>query len=178
MFSIIRPLTPTQIVARLNGAALTPATLAASGKISTTSTAEDSIETAGGINANGGTAATGTTATQIILSGGRARIGTDLIVDGTGAGSITAAGGAQIAGSAPGTPSAGQVLIGGGRIRLTSDIFMEGSELNFCGGIGLTDGVSEPGAVSGLARIYVDSADGDLKIKFGDGTVKTIVTDS
>ena len=30
----------------------------------------------------------------------------------------------------------------------------------------------------GLAQLYVDTADGDLKVKFGDGTVKTIVTDT
>jgi len=44
--------------------------------------------------------------------------------------------------------------------------------------LSLVDGVSEPSTSSGYARIYVDSADGDLKVKFGDGTVKTIVTDS
>jgi hypothetical protein len=42
----------------------------------------------------------------------------------------------------------------------------------------LDDGVAAPDAVSGVAIIYVDTADGDLKIKFGDGTVKTIVVDS
>lgn len=42
---------------------------------------------------------------------------------------------------------------------------------------GLTDGVSAPSTASGKALLYVDTADGDLKVKFGDGTVKTIVTD-
>lgn len=42
----------------------------------------------------------------------------------------------------------------------------------------IADGVTAPGAQSGRARIYVDAADGDLKIVFGDGTVKTIVTDT
>lgn len=42
----------------------------------------------------------------------------------------------------------------------------------------LKDGVTAPSTFSGQAAIYVDSADGDLKIKFSDGTVKTIVTDS
>ena len=41
----------------------------------------------------------------------------------------------------------------------------------------LKDGVIAPGTSSGNGRIYIDSADGDLKIKFGDGTVKTIVAD-
>jgi hypothetical protein len=42
----------------------------------------------------------------------------------------------------------------------------------------LIDGVTAPGTVTGHASLYVDTADGDLKIKFGDGTVKTIVTDT
>jgi hypothetical protein len=33
-----------------------------------------------------------------------------------------------------------------------------------------------PGTIANFARIYVDVADGDLKIKFGNGVVKTIVT--
>lgn len=41
----------------------------------------------------------------------------------------------------------------------------------------LKDGVTAPSTVAGQAAIYVDTADGDLKVKFGDGTVKTIVTD-
>jgi hypothetical protein len=46
------------------------------------------------------------------------------------------------------------------------------------GWVSLADGVSAPSTRSGFAVLYVDSADGDLKVKFGDGTVKTIVTDS
>jgi len=42
----------------------------------------------------------------------------------------------------------------------------------------ITDGVAAPGASAGRARIYVDTADGDLKVIFGDGTIKTIVTDT
>ena len=42
----------------------------------------------------------------------------------------------------------------------------------------LTDGVSAPSFASGKAILYVDTADGDLKIVFGDGTVKTIMTDT
>lgn len=42
----------------------------------------------------------------------------------------------------------------------------------------LTDGVAEPTTVNGIAQIYVDIADGDLKVKFGDGFVKTIAVDS
>jgi hypothetical protein len=42
----------------------------------------------------------------------------------------------------------------------------------------MTDGVTAPSTEAGLAKLYVDVADGDLKIKFGDGTVKTIVVDT
>lgn len=42
----------------------------------------------------------------------------------------------------------------------------------------LLDGVAAPAQVGGLARIYVDQSDGDLKIVFGDGTSKTIVVDT
>lgn len=42
----------------------------------------------------------------------------------------------------------------------------------------LADGMTAPSAVSGSALIYVDTADGDLKVIFGDGIVKTIVTDT
>ena len=44
--------------------------------------------------------------------------------------------------------------------------------------IRITDGVSAPATVSGAAFIYVDIADGDLKVKFGDGFVTTIGADS
>lgn len=44
----------------------------------------------------------------------------------------------------------------------------------------LADGVSAGSVTTeaGIAKIFVDSADGDLKIKFGDGTIKTIATDT
>lgn len=42
----------------------------------------------------------------------------------------------------------------------------------------VTDGITAPAAATGRARIYVDTADGDLKIIFADGTIKTIVVDT
>lgn len=46
------------------------------------------------------------------------------------------------------------------------------------GWFGIPDGIAAPGAQAGFAALYVDSADGDLKVVFSDGTVKTIVTDT
>lgn len=47
----------------------------------------------------------------------------------------------------------------------------------YTGLLGIVDGITAPSTIAGIAQIYVDTSDGDLKIKFGDGTVKTIVTD-
>lgn len=47
------------------------------------------------------------------------------------------------------------------------------------GVVWIRDGITAPGAsITGMAGLYIDSADGDLKIRFADGTVKTIVTDT
>jgi hypothetical protein len=46
------------------------------------------------------------------------------------------------------------------------------------GALGIKDGMTAPSAESGQALLYVDSADGDLKIRFADGKTKTIVTDT
>ena len=43
--------------------------------------------------------------------------------------------------------------------------------------VAVVDGITEPDTISGQAIIYVDTADGNLKVKFGDGTVTTIATD-
>jgi len=57
-----------------------------------------------------------------------------------------------------------------------------GSTVNFImggeGWFGIPDGITAPSAAVGYARIYVDTADGDLKVIFGDGTIKTIVVDT
>ncbi len=59
-------------------------------------------------------------------------------------------------------------------VRMRTDIFHLDD-----GYFAIKDGKAAPGgAIPGLALIYVDSADGDLKVLFGDGTTKTIVTDT
>ena len=50
--------------------------------------------------------------------------------------------------------------------------------LDINGALTIIDGMTAPGTHSGKASIYVDTADGDLKVKFGDGTVKTLATDT
>jgi hypothetical protein len=42
--------------------------------------------------------------------------------------------------------------------------------------LSVTDGITAPSAVTGRAFVYVDSADGSLKVKFGNGVVKTLAT--
>lgn len=51
------------------------------------------------------------------------------------------------------------------------------ANLDVEGWISIKDGVSHPSSVVGKAQIYVDSTSGDLKIIFGNGTIRTIVTD-
>jgi len=42
----------------------------------------------------------------------------------------------------------------------------------------LADGVTGVGATAGKAKLYIDALTGDFMIVFGDGTVKTICTDT
>lgn len=63
------------------------------------------------------------------------------------------------------------------RIDAASGVF-EGNYANLEVTLRLKDGVSAPSTTGAYAQIYVDTADGDLKVKFGDGTVKTIVVDT
>lgn len=53
------------------------------------------------------------------------------------------------------------------------------SDLRLVGGaLLLKDGITAPSATSGYATQYVDTADGDLKVKFGDGVTKTLAVDT
>ncbi len=45
------------------------------------------------------------------------------------------------------------------------------------GAFAVRSGASAPATRTGWAQIYIDAADGDLKVKFPNGTVKTIATD-
>jgi len=55
---------------------------------------------------------------------------------------------------------------------------LESAEYNRNNTLYLLDGVSAPSTASGWAIIYVDGSDGDLKVKFGDGTVTVIAADT
>lgn len=56
--------------------------------------------------------------------------------------------------------------------------FLPVSEFTLQKNMLLVDGVTAPATEAAFAQTYVDTADGDLKVKFGDGVVKTIVTDA
>lgn len=65
----------------------------------------------------------------------------------------------------------------GGSIAAT-DALLESMRISGERALMIPDGVlTNPTTTTGWAQIYVDSVDGDLKIKFGDGVVKLIVTD-
>jgi len=55
---------------------------------------------------------------------------------------------------------------------------LEAAEYNRHNAIYLIDGITAPSTASGWAILYVDTSDGDFKVKFGDGTVKTITSDT
>lgn len=48
--------------------------------------------------------------------------------------------------------------------------------LGAAGELCIIDGITEPATLANFAQFYVDVADGSVKIKYGDGTVKTFVT--
>lgn len=55
-------------------------------------------------------------------------------------------------------------------------VFLSGGSSSSPNILNIQDGIAAPAAIVGRALLYVDIADGDLKVKFGDGTVKTITT--
>jgi hypothetical protein len=56
--------------------------------------------------------------------------------------------------------------------------FVGTDKLTSANSLGLTDNAAAPATIPGIASLFVDVADGDLKVRFGDGTIKTIVVDT
>lgn len=50
--------------------------------------------------------------------------------------------------------------------------------LHVSGALSLADGITAPTNVSGKAYLYVDTADGDLKVLFGDNFGAVVKADS
>jgi hypothetical protein len=63
-------------------------------------------------------------------------------------------------------------------VQFTDDALSKMSMTGAFNEMAIVDGITAPATVSGKTFIYVDTADGDLKVKFGDGTIKTISTDT
>jgi hypothetical protein len=53
-----------------------------------------------------------------------------------------------------------------------------GGDVHVGGVLSLKDGVTAPAATAGKAKLYVDVADGDLKIEFGDDFGAVVQADS
>lgn len=70
-----------------------------------------------------------------------------------------------------------ELLVGNG-VTVADDSLVAAARLYNGGAFAILDGITAPAAQSGWAKIYVDAADGDLKVRFGDGTIKTIVVDT
>lgn len=49
--------------------------------------------------------------------------------------------------------------------------------LNLSGALRLRDGMPAPSTLTGYANVYVDTADGDLKVKFADGATRVVCSD-
>jgi len=87
----------------------------------------------------------------------------------TNAGGDSAYIGPESAKTAPDSASKAQkfLIITGGQVEQSDGRYLA-----------LVDGVPEPDTVAGVGWLYIDQADGDLKMKFGDGTVKVISADT
>ena len=69
----------------------------------------------------------------------------------------------------------GNSNVGGPSNQMGKGYFNEEINMSY---LSIEDGLTAPSAATGKALIYVDSADGDLKVKFSDGVTKTIATDT
>lgn len=71
-------------------------------------------------------------------------------------------------------------LVGGIDTHATNGIILNsnGDLVSVGGAIAVPDGINAPTNITGLAVIYVDVSDGDLKVKFADGVTKVLAADT
>lgn len=67
------------------------------------------------------------------------------------------------------------LAISGGDVTMSADLLVSGVTRLAGGYLGLAE-VAEPSTSAVYAYLFVDSADGDLKVKFKNGTLKTLAT--
>jgi hypothetical protein len=104
--------------------------------------------------------------------------GEDAVINlGFGGHNIKAVYGTGVQISTFGAENAMTIKESSGNVGIGVSVTSPAEKLDIDGAICIKDGMTAPSTHTGKASIYVDSADGYLKIKFGDGTVKTIVTD-
>ena len=130
------------------------------------------------LNSNGHTSATtshglsilGTSEVNVgtLISNNLYTTGSDYEINAASTGDVRFSGGVTL------VSSSGENSINGPKVNFGGALSLEGSTPAMY----LRDGGTTTPPVSGHAALYIDTADGDLKIKFGDGTVKTITTDS
>lgn len=160
--------------ADLNNFSVTTVTTTGAAVIGTTATVTGNLAVSGGLISLGAS-------TSIVQSTSDAADNRSTFI--AGGGSVAATRGAFIgvsgneAASTPGVANISAGDVAGGVITLSTG-GAERARVTRDGGLGLVDGISAPSTAVGYALLYVDSADGDLKVKFGDGTVKTIATDT
>lgn len=70
------------------------------------------------------------------------------------------------------TPAPANAVIVDGTLSVTGVI--AGEEIVAGSHLGVVDAISAPATIPGIAQIYVDSADNDLKVKFGNGNVAVL----
>lgn len=77
-----------------------------------------------------------------------------------------------------GDTDANNIFSNAGTNRVGFGVSTPVSKVSVNGDIALVDGMTAPSNDTGYAKIYIDSADGDFKIKFADGVTKVIAADS
>lgn len=74
----------------------------------------------------------------------------------------------------PNAPGATNVPVLGASVAYVGDQLSVQSQ----GSLSLPDGITAPSTATGVASIYVDTADGDLKVKFSNGTVQFLTANT